>query len=113
LLDITTDSVANFPVFFLFHLSKYIGLQPQVNEGNSSYGSADLVNEPYADYNNHPSASQLIHAISQTEFTSFFSVNLSRNDRNKILDSLILHYQNHIDGFGIIHAHTILKEVLH
>lgn len=117
ILDITEDSLANFPVFFMIHLSKYLGFFPKLNYSDScntfSLHEGIFVAENIAvpDACN-PQLSENIYQLAKASFDNLFSLRISYANRVKLLEVLIKYYQIHLMVFGELKSPKVLNEVM-
>lgn len=113
LIELEENSEAvNFHVCFLAELTKYLGFYPQ-----GSYSEAT----PYFDVKEgiFSSATQSDFMVTEKMLSKKIStifnqekITLNGDERKKILDYLILYFDLHLQGLGIIKSRNILEEVL-
>jgi len=117
-LETQEENVAFYPIWFLIRLSSFLGITPLDN-----YSSETITfnmeegkfqeNVPerntYVAGENVKTLSLLIKAFSSSDY---FIPNIHIKDKTAIIDILIRYYHQHLPGFGEIHTHKILKEVL-
>ncbi len=117
ILDLKTESCSNFHVFFTLQLTRYLGFHPQ---GEYSLDSSifDLQDGRFVNYiPKHSfylsaSKSMLIDQFIKSNYKSIHELVLTREERKQLLQSVILFYQLHINGFGEIKSVEVLEEVL-
>lgn len=115
-LDSTSLAPANFHLYFLLRLSKFLGFYPAFPKANQHY--FDLKDGVFCSHAPHhplvlqePHTSQWASLLSSS-FETLSSVRIPLADRRLLLKSIIDFYRLHIDGFGEIKSHLILEEVL-
>ncbi|HEY0668598.1 MAG TPA: DNA repair protein RecO [Sphingobacteriaceae bacterium] len=117
LLDRMEHGLANFHLYFLLRLTKFLGFYPdRTLENTADY--FDLKNGMFV---THSPSHQ---AILLPPFTRFWATLLSANfedldsihipaaERRVLLNKIINYYQMHIEDFGQIKSHQVLEEVL-
>lgn len=117
LLDRIEHGLANFHLYFLLRLTKFLGFYPdRTLENTADY--FDLKNGMFV---THSPSHQ---AILLPPFTRFWATLLSANfedlesihipaaERRVLLNKIINYYQMHIEDFGQIKSHQVLEEVL-
>lgn len=115
-LDSTPDAPANFHLYFLLRLSKFLGFYPALRKGKQAY--FDLKDGVFCDrapYHNlvlqEPHTSQWGNLLAGS-FETMRTIRIPLADRRILLRSLIDYYRLHIDNFGEIKSHLVLEEVL-
>ncbi len=115
LLDETEDSVANFPLYFLIKLTKYLGFYPSgsYSEQNNAFNLHSGSFQPYAHSVNSISImlSELLSKLMQlsVQEIKFFSVPALY--RKELLNKVLIYYQLHLGGFNNIKSPDILEAV--
>ncbi|MFZ4798198.1 MAG: DNA repair protein RecO [Bacteroidia bacterium] len=116
-LDLTQQSLANFPVYFMLQLSQYLGFNPKLNysEINNSFdleegifkatlfGDIKVVESHLAEY---------WFDLCKVNFDSFSQIEINKTHRNELLNHVMLYYKIHIDGFNELKSNKVLVEVL-
>jgi len=110
----THDKVANFHIFFLLELSKYLGFYPDITTINASY--FDLQEGCFV---NSPSLNPIVqdeNLISLklflgTNFDSMHTIQMRKQDRQSLLQSLVLYFELHLQGFKKPKSLAILNQV--
>lgn len=117
LLDQTSAPLKNFPIYFLIHLSSYLGFLPDFRNTVPPF-FFDLKEGQFA--TNRPSHNYFL-ASDLSEHLLFFldqqineALNLSipKKDRQQLLNRLIDYYRLHVEGFLSLNSPGILNEVL-
>ena len=107
---------ANFHLFFLLQLSKYLGFYP-------SHGEKDSVNffdkregvfsgsmPEHPDYIASPDSENL-SLLLQSDFSGLSTIRLSSQARVELLEHIVSYYEHHIPGMGKIKSHRVLATV--
>ena len=111
-LDNLTIVEPNFHIYFMLDLSGYLGFYP----GGTWSGETPWLNmrdgkfvreEPLHQYALNQNLSEKVGLLLKKE-----RVQLTRLDRQKIVQKLIDYYRIHVESFNGLNTHTILKEVL-
>lgn len=102
----------NFHLYFMLDLSGYLGFFPGGNwsEATPWLNMKDgnfVQNEPLHQYALDKNLSQQVGLLIKRK-----QVQLTRIDRQKIVQKLIDYYRIHIENFSGLNTHAILKEVL-
>lgn len=110
----THDQTANFHIFFLLNLTKYLGFYPELGTKNNLY--FDLNEGFFTD--NKPRAHfiqgeklKLFESLIGINFDVIARLQLNSKSRIKMLDILIEYYQLHLSGFKKPKSLEVLKEV--
>lgn len=115
-LDLTTDSVANLHLTFMVQLAEYLGFMPG-GEYKKEKSYFDLkegvftVEEPLHTYNLSYNQSDLLQQLGSLPITESHNIQLTRYNRQKLLNRIIEFYQLHVDDFQTLNSHEIFKEV--
>ena len=110
----THDNVANFHLFFLMELTKYLGFYPESDINNSKY--FDLMEGQFTNevsLNPHLVGSNLVNfkAFLGTNFDAIHTVKMGKKDRQELLQSLVMYFQLHLHGFKKPRSLAILNDV--
>lgn len=110
----THEDVANFHLFFLLQLSKYLGFYPR--EKNSHKNYFDLVEGEFVDQPSaHPyiNGEQLLHfrAFLGITFEAIHTIGLRKQERQELLQALVLYFELHLQGFKKPRSLAVLNEV--
>ncbi|MBM1104914.1 DNA repair protein RecO [Aurantibacter crassamenti] len=108
------DKIANFHLFFLLSLTKYLGFYPDTE--NFSASCFDLVDGVFVDY---PSGSAFItdenlvlfKQLLGTNFDTIHSIIMKKTNRQELLKSIVLYYEMHLQGFRKPKSLAVLNEV--
>jgi len=117
LLDKTEEGLANFHLFFLLRLTKYLGFYPDrtLERGAKFF---DLKEGKYA--RDQPLHQFIIEESLIGDFCSLISctfenlcfLSIKSQNRKVLLSKLLDYYALHIESFGDVKSHLILEEVL-
>jgi DNA repair protein RecO (recombination protein O) len=117
ILDLTESGVGNFHIWFLFKLTKFLGIYP--NQDNSAISnffdlqSALFVShEPLHNQFADKQLTILFSRLFEADFSSLEKLEYSQNDRKLVLEKLLEFYKIHFDNLGEIRSLSILKEVM-
>jgi DNA repair protein RecO (recombination protein O) len=113
LLDLTGEGVANFHLYFLVRLTRYLGFYP--GEAN---GQPDLwfnlesghfqPDRPPGGLFLSPENGSLLHGFMQSPPSRLAEIRLNRIQRNELLEALLRYYRFHLEGFGEVKSLPVL-----
>ncbi|UWX54783.1 DNA repair protein RecO [Maribacter litopenaei] len=112
-LDIRTE-ISNFHLYFLTLLTKYLGFYPDIN--NIAYPYFDLQEGEFV---STTSLNPILSGENLLYFKSFLGINfdaistikMRKNNRQELLQSLVLYYELHLQGFRKPKSLAVLNEV--
>jgi len=116
-LDHQNEGLANFHLFFLIRLTRYLGFYPGTHLAGDA-GYFDLKDGLFRNYKPDsilylsPPHTQNFAALLQGTFENLAQVKLSNDERRYLVHKLLDYYTLHIDGFGNVRSHEVLEEVL-
>jgi DNA repair protein RecO (recombination protein O) len=117
LLDHVDKGLSNFHLLFLVGLTRYLGFYPDsTNAEGSDY--FDMKNGVFTRYKPEttlylsPPYTQIFYELMQYGFDDMEQLKISNDERRTIITRILEYFAQHIEGFGNIHAHEILEEVL-
>lgn len=116
-LDLNHHNCSNFHVFFMAQLSRYLGFFPEgqctantpifdLQEGRFVGQLPNHVN--YMD----EKQSNLLNNLINAEYGTIHQLEIDKNQRKQLLQSLIRFYQLHITSFGEIRSVEVLEQVI-
>ena len=115
MLDLS-DSIANFPIKFLYRYTKYLGFyQNEVPEARY----LDLRECAYTKYQpNHNSylsefKTNLLLAFSTCDFDGINDPKIDLNTRRDLVYDLLKYYEEVIDNFKPVHSFGVLEATFH
>jgi len=114
-LDCCETGVANFHLVFLLKLSRYLGFEP--NEDDESAVYFDLMNGVFT--RNKPlhihylpkDTTNDFRALLQADYSTMHKLAFSRQNRLKLLESMIEYYRLHIPDFNGLHSLAVLQSL--
>ena len=117
LLDHQAGNIANFHLLFLIRLSRYLGFYPDQNmpDGTDYF---DMKNGVFTRHKPEhwlylsPPHTGNFYQLLKYGFEEQERISLNNDDRRYLLDKLLEYYAYHMEGFGHIHSHEVLEEVL-
>jgi len=116
-LDHQTIGLANFHLFFLIQLTRYLGFYPDRYQANEA-DYFDLKNGVFIKYKPDsvlylsPPHTQNFGKLLQCNFENLATLKLTNDERRYLIAKLLEYYALHIESFGNVHSHEILEEVL-
>lgn len=117
LLDKMDEGLANFHLYFLLRLTKYLGFYPD----NSLQSQADFFDLKEGVYTFYQPVHQFVideHLIRDfsklinSTFENLPQLVIAAHNRKMLLGKILDYYKLHIEGFGEVKSHLILEEVL-
>ncbi len=107
----------NFHLFFLFHLSRFLGFGPEEKNNNERFfdllnGQFSSVEPSHGSYLNEPS-SQLWETLFQLKVDALEELRLSSAQRYLLLTHLLTYYALHLDGMGELKSLEVLRHLFH
>ena len=115
-LDLADDGFANFHIVFLLRLPLFLGFMPNL-EGYAAGDLFDLRNSsfvsvipPHRDYLASDEAS-LVNTMTRMNYRTMTLFQMSHNERNRLLDILILYYRLHLPDFPELRSLSVLREI--
>ena len=115
-LDGCEQQFANFHLVFLMHLSRFLGFYPNLEQvpGENYFdlraGTFCVAPPLHRDFL-MPQEAARIQLLMRMDFVSMHLFRLSRADRNRILELLILYYRLHIPQFPELRSLSVLQEL--
>ncbi len=115
-LDNMQDGVANFHLYFLVHLSRYLGYAP----GNDYFEETPYFDVPAGEFTPLRPAHDLFFDAQQTQLFATLlaatpdtlpAVALNRATRNKFVDNILRFFNYHFDTPVSIRSAAILQEI--
>ena len=115
-LDYAVGDYANFHIVFLLRLTLFLGFMPNL-EGYAAGDLFDLRNSsfvsvipPHRDYLASDEAS-LVNTMTRMNYRTMTLFQMSHNERNRLLDILILYYRLHLPDFPELRSLSVLREI--
>lgn len=116
LLENTSRGIANFHICFLFHLGRFIGIQPDT----ASYApgrhfdmdEGTFVNTvPRGHHSLPPEEARVIHLLDRMTFANMHLFRFNHHERNAMLDTILAYYRLHHSALGAMRSHDVLKQL--
>jgi DNA repair protein RecO (recombination protein O) len=117
ILDSISSGLANFHLYFLLRLTRFLGFYPDMTlAASGAYfdlrdGGYSRMQPPHAQIL-EPHYAALWTSILNSNFDDLENLKISSSDRKFLLEKILDYYRNHIEGFGQIRSHEVLEEVL-
>ena len=106
------DGIANFHLYFMMHLTDYIGIAPSVERDEHTH--FDLLSGEWTDGFGNMSNSisgeeaELWYDLENVALDELNSLNLNRNSRQQLIDLMQRYYSLHHPGFTLLKSQDIL-----
>ncbi|MFC2096625.1 DNA repair protein RecO [Bacteroidota bacterium] len=118
LLDLKENSVLNFHIYFLIHLSKYLGFFPNNNfsETNCYFDlrAGNFVQiKPFHLLHVEKEASNIFSKMLEFSEDQHENLQMDYEQRIYLLEKILEYYSLHNDGISSIKSLEVLKEVFH
>lgn len=116
LLDRMEKGLANFHLYFLMRLTRFLGFFPETN-GYSDSSYFDLKNAEFTQmlpphsFVVNPPQSKLWYVLMKSNFEELEHLQMLPADRKMLLESLLDYYRLHVDHFGEIKSQAVLAEI--
>lgn len=117
ILDGMENGLANFHLYFLLRLTRFLGFYPD-RHFSVSANFFDLKHGNYTcTLPNHTFILQQPHTsvwttLLNSNFNMLENIHITAADRKVILKKILDYYQLHIEGMGQVKSHIVLEEVL-
>lgn len=117
MIDLTEDSLVNIPVFFMVHLSKFLGFFPKANF-SPEYSAFSLYEGVFVKDATRTEdfcvgeVSKALYQFTQSTFTTIQQHHFNAAIRKELLQKMIRYYQLHLMVFGELKSPAILHEIL-
>ena len=116
-LDLTESGVSNFHIWFLFKLTRFLGISPsqdnsQISNFFDMQSALFVSHEPIHNQFTDKHATVLFSRLFEVDFSSIETLDYSHSERNIVLEKLLEFYKIHFDNLGEIKSLGVLKEVL-
>ncbi len=115
-LDLIQNNTADFPTYFLYHLTEHLGIKPEENYSDSMkifdlQKGRFITGRPTHPNFLNETESQLIYELSKTKSLNAKHYSINQAARKSILNNLIKYYNIHLDRPGKIKSLTVLNQV--
>lgn len=117
LLDMKEDGIANFHLAFLFHLTRFLGIFPQLpTNGGAMFFDLETANfsgaEPLHNHYMDVETTSNFKKLFQFDIGKVEQLRLDNRQRAALLTQLLNYYRTHLDFVGELKSLAVLKEVL-
>lgn len=117
LLDLSDSGISNFHIWFLFKLTRYLGIYPsQDNSLVSNFfdlqSALFVSHEPLHSQYTDKQITTLFSRLFEVDSSSVGELVYSPAERRIVLEKILEFYQIHFDNLGVIKSIEVLKEVL-
>lgn len=107
-----TPGLANFHLQFMASLTSFLGFYPDT-EGRFDYfditNGCFVASPPFHSNYSKGDDVRLFRELLNTPFTTMAKLELSRNERNRLLDLLISYYRQHLHPFPTLKSVDVLR----
>lgn len=116
LLENMRHGAANFHICFLFHLGAFLGIEPDIEsyrEGSwfDMQGGTFVQNPVAGGKLLPPDDARVIKLLSRMTFSNLHLFRFNRDERNRMLDTIIAYYRLHNSTIGTLRSPDILKQL--
>jgi DNA repair protein RecO (recombination protein O) len=117
LLDLTETGISNFHIWFLFKLTRFLGINPSRDNSlisnffdmqSALFVSREPVHSQFTDKH----LTVLFSRLFDIESSTIEKLDYTQNERKLVLEKLMEYYKIHFDHLGEIKSLEVLKEVL-
>ena len=117
LLDLSETGINNFHIWFLFNLTRFLGINPSRDNALVSnffdlQSALFVSHEPLHNQFTDKHITTLFSRLFDIDSSSIEQLNYSQNERKLILEKLLEFYKIHFDNLGEIKSLEVIKEVL-
>ncbi len=108
------DEIANFHLYFLMALTKYLGFHPDTDNQDAQLFDlleGEFISKPSLNPIMTGSNLLFFKAILDTNFNTLNTVKMRKGDRQELLKYIVLYYELHLQGFRKPKSLAILNEV--
>jgi DNA repair protein RecO (recombination protein O) len=116
ILELTTESYANFHLVFMIGLSRFLGFYPDASgyKKGMFFNLQDGVFVSYKPLHPHflnPDESEVFYNLLRMKYENMNAFRFSRNERQAIIQRILEYYRLHLDNFPEIKSLEILHAV--
>ncbi len=115
-LEEIDKGMANFHIAFLLQFTRFVGIKPNMENYEKGY-VFDLLNGNFIEQKNSDKyclsrqESQFLLVLCKMNYRNMHLYKLSRNERNFIIDKLLLFYRLHLSDFHSLKSLDVLREI--
>ena len=115
-LDMAEEGYANFHLTFLMRLSRFLGFYPNLE----NYEEQSVFDLRSGCFSAHvplhrdfllPNEAKIILQLMRMDFPTMHLFQLSRHDRHRIMDVLLLYYKQHLPDFPDMKSLAVLQQL--
>lgn len=115
-LEETEQNVANFHIFFLFRLTRFLGFPPNLHndQGTPLFDMIEghfISRPPIHTHFLSSEEGKILFLLDKMDFSNFSLFKFSKNERETILRRIIEYFQLHIPGFSELKTLPVLQEI--
>ncbi len=117
ILDSLNSGLANFHLYFLLRLTRFLGFYPDNTYASPSAwfdlkaGNYSKAQPPHNLIVEPPFTAIWVNIL-HSNFDNLQNLHISGPDRKVLLEKIIMYYRLHIEGFGDVRSVGVLEEVL-
>lgn len=116
ILDSMSQGLANFHLYFLLRLTRFLGFYPDNTNSSAAYfdlksGGYSSLHPPHA-FILEPPYTALWTKILNANFDTLHELKISAAERKVLLEKVLDYYALHSEGFGKVKSLEVLEEVL-
>ncbi len=118
-LDKKDSPPANFHLLTLYHMTSYLGFEPEEAREKIPLPYFDLMNGSYSKFDpghTHVISGHLLEhwrLLSQLEFEKLKDYKPGSKTRAALLDEILIYYRLHVKDFGELRSLEVIRSVLH
>ena len=115
-LDAQTNRFANFHLVFLMRLSRFLGFYPNLDhyQAGDYFDLRESVFLPVPPVHRdflHPQEAEKIQLMMRMDFPTMHLFRMSHQERNRLLEVLLVYYRLHIPDFPELKSVSVLQEL--
>lgn len=116
ILDSMSQGLANFHLYFLLRLTRFLGFYPDNTNSSAAYfdlksGGYSNLHPPHA-FILEPPYTALWTQVLNANFDTLYELKISPAERKVLLEKVLDYYALHSEGFGKVKSLEVLEEVL-
>ena len=110
------EEFSNFHLLFLLNITKHLGFYP--NNSNNDYDYFNLYEGKFQKGQNDlyvisGQNVRLLKQLMQTKFDEINTIKLNSNQRQSFLDTILLYFELHLEGFKKPKSLQLFNQVFH
>ena len=115
-LDAQTNRFANFHLVFLMRLSRFLGFYPNLDhyQAGDYFDLRESVFLPVPPVHRdflHPQEAEKIQLMMRMDFPTMHLFRMSHQERNRLLEVLLVYYRLHLPDFPELKSVSVLQEL--